>query len=512
MRQKTALAEKRLLKFKSLQRKNKRLIKKNIKLKDVIAELKKKTLGESHLHTALSGFAGDITCTLQKKKSKKGRSIIKFTPVIKKFALTLNYYSPAGYMYVRKQLMSCLPHPSTISKWYQNIDGKPGFTKEAFRALQSKYGQSNKNLACLIVDEMAIRQQKIFNGTGVDGLVTHGPPEEIATQVYVLMLVSLNDSFKLPLGFFFINGFSAEQRSNIILMCLERCHAVGAEVVSLTFDGCASNFAAAKQLGCNFDDTFNLKTYFEHPITKKPVVVILDPCHMVKLIRNTLEAKKVLIDINGRRVEWQYIQSLKNVQDNIGLHFGNKITQRHLQFRNNVMNVKLATQTLSNSVATALKLCSAELNMREFQNADATINFIENINNIFDVLNTRSLGGYCYKKPFNIHRKDELMHFLDSIFTYLQGLKINVHTKRTRKVKGQNVTSFTTTEKLLTNTQSKTGFLGLLICISSFKILFTELVEKRQILKFILPYKFSQDHLELFFGVYQKPWSLQQQP
>jgi DNA transposase THAP9 len=52
----------------------------------------------------------------------------------------------------------------------------------------------------------------------------------------------------------------------------------------------------------------------------------------------------------------------------------------------------------------------------------------------------------------------------------------------------------------VTKSQSKTGFLGLIICISSFKLLFERLVET-QILKYILQYKFSQDHIELFFGV-----------
>lgn len=499
LRKKTLLAERRHIKIKKLQRKNKRLLKRNLTLKDIVASLKNKGFGDSTFHIALSGFANDIVSTLHKKSSKSGRSIVKFTPAIKKFALTVNYYSPAAYKYIRSQLLSCLPHPTTISKWYQSIDGKPGFTDESFRALKAKFSQSEKYLACLVVDEMAIRQQKIFNGQDIDGLVTYGPPEEIATQAYVLMLVSLNDSFKLPLGYFFINGLAAEQRRNIIQMCLTKCHEVGAEVVSLTFDGCASNFATAKLLGCDFA-TNNMKTFFDHPITQKPVVVILDPCHMVKLVRNVFEAKKTLIDKDGFKVEWKHLKSLKNIQDNIGLHIGNKISQKHLEFRNNIMNVKLATQTMSNSVATSLKFCKNDMHLPEFQDAEATINFIYMINNLFDVLNTRSLNGFNFKRPIKIDNKDALQ-FLDSCFEYLRLLEVNVQNKKTRKVNGQKVTEFYNTQKLLIDTQSKTGFLGLMICILSFKMLFTELVEKRKVLDFILPYKFSQDHLELFFGV-----------
>lgn len=501
LRLKTTLAKKRLNTVKKLQQQNKRLKRKNLMLKDVVEKMKSNGFNDSSLHTALSGLPEDLVCILKKKKSKNGRSILKFTPSIKKFALTVNFYSPAAYKYIRSELLSCLPHPSTICKWYQTIDGKPGFTEEAFRALHIKYSQSDKKLACLVVDEMAIRQQKIFNGVDVDGIVTHGASGEIATQAYVLMLVSLNDSFKLPLGYFLVNGFSAEQRCNVILMCLERCHEVGAEVVSLTFDGCPSNLAAAKKLGCNFDDINNLITHFKHPVTKNPVVVILDPCHMIKLVRNSMQSKKNFIDKDGNKIKWQYLEHLKNLQDNIGLHFGNKITQRHLQFRNNVMNVKLATQTLSHSVATSLRLCSTDLKLKDFENANATINFIEIMNNLFDTLNTRSLGSYNFKKPFTLERKDELFEFLNHSFTYLKELKIEVKRKITRKVNGETFKTIINNTKLITDTQSKTGFLGLLICISSFKTLFTELVVNRKILQFILPYKFSQDHIELFFGV-----------
>lgn len=55
---------------------------------------------------------------------------------VKKFALTLNYYSPCGYNYVRKEFKNNLPHPRTLSNWYSKIDGEPGFTIESFEALK----------------------------------------------------------------------------------------------------------------------------------------------------------------------------------------------------------------------------------------------------------------------------------------------------------------------------------------------------------------------------------------
>ena len=50
------------------------------------------------------------------------------------------------------------------------------------------------------------------------------------------------------------------------------------------------------------------------------------------------------------------------------------------------------------------------------------------------------------------------------------------------------------------NTQRKTAFIGILFAIKSSITLFDNLVVKDASLKYILMYKFSQDHLELFFG------------
>jgi hypothetical protein len=50
-------------------------------------------------------------------------------------------------------------------------------------------------------------------------------------------------------------------------------------------------------------------------------------------------------------------------------------------------------------------------------------------------------------------------------------------------------------------TRRKTGFIGFLVAINSIKGLFQDLVAGDQPpLKYLLTYKFSQDHLELFFG------------
>lgn len=53
----------------------------------------------------------------------------------RKFTLTLHFHSPRAYNYVRSVFENQLPFVLTIMKWYTAIDGKPGFSQEAFAAL-----------------------------------------------------------------------------------------------------------------------------------------------------------------------------------------------------------------------------------------------------------------------------------------------------------------------------------------------------------------------------------------
>lgn len=69
------------------------------------------------------------------------------TPELRSFSLTLHFYSPTAYNYVRKTFNKCLPHPSTLRKWYSVIDGSPGITEESMNAIKMKvYEMKKKNV------------------------------------------------------------------------------------------------------------------------------------------------------------------------------------------------------------------------------------------------------------------------------------------------------------------------------------------------------------------------------
>jgi hypothetical protein len=153
-----------------------------------------------------------------------------------------------------------LPHPRTIEKWFRTIDGRPGFSREAFDALKVRSAalfQSGKRLICaLMLDEVAIRQQTEWDGKQYHGYIDMGTglynvAMPLATEALTFMLVAVNDSFNVPVGYFLIDGLGGIERANLVNQCLSKLHDVGGIVASLTFDGAAQNLSMVTDLVCN---------------------------------------------------------------------------------------------------------------------------------------------------------------------------------------------------------------------------------------------------------------------
>ena len=135
-----------------------------------------------------------------------------------------------------------------------------------------------------------------------------------AKEALVFMAVSINETWKIPLGYFLIDGLSGEERANLVEECLTRLHEIGTPGESLTCDGPPCHFSMLRALGAKLglDD---LDPSFLHPAdpTKK-VHVLLDACHMVKLLRNSFGDGLVFFTTQGETIRWQYIDELVKLQ------------------------------------------------------------------------------------------------------------------------------------------------------------------------------------------------------
>ena len=479
-------------KIKTLQQKVRRQNKKIQSLQEVMSDLKDKCLLNSEaaqvLDDSFSGLTHDIILDRFKNQDRvpKGH---RYCDEVKKFALTLHFYSPRAYDFVRPILS--LPSPSSIYNWSSSVNCEPGFFKDVFLMLQEKSKEDYRYCECsLVVDGMSIKKS-IFNDRSTGkflGFVNYGEdvvttdPDKIATEALVFMLVGLRGHWKMPVGYVLIDHFNGNEFCCLISMVLSLSRDHNLKVRSVTCDGLSSNFTGLTQLGCVFGkELTNIKVSFNFDGFEDPIYAIPDPCHLLKNARNALCDLGMMIDGHGRPIKWEYIKSLHELQLEEGLKFANKMSTSHMQWKRHKMNVKIAAQTLSSSVADAIEYLM-HCNLPSFAGAEGTICFIRNIDRLFDLLNSKNVYGKGYKKPLFLNDHIKWKQTIDDITTYLINITDAFGLPMIRH-------------------RRKNFLLGFIVAAISIKELsYKLLTQENEPFKYVLTYKFSQDHLELLFA------------
>lgn len=223
---------------------------------------------------------------------------------------------------------------------------------------------------------MSIRKHIHFNGKEYIGFINFGTKIDsnelpLAKEVVVIMAVAVNEHWKIPVAYYFIDVLTAKDRANIITNVLRSIHETGIDIISLTFDGPQYNFAMTNILRANLQVDKALQIFFPHLITKKPVYIILDACHMIKLVRNCFAEYKVLQNKNNEEIRYDFVEKLIHVQEKYGLHINTKVRLRHFNWQNEKMKVCLAVQVLSNSVSIGIQYLRESLKLPEFVNSEA---------------------------------------------------------------------------------------------------------------------------------------------
>lgn len=289
------------------------------------------------------------------------------------------------------------------------------------------------------------------------------------------------------------------QRKNTLDEIIRVVTEAGVKISNLTFDGYAANISMCKLFGAELDPySPQFSTFILNPLNQEKIYIIQDPCHMMKLIRNVLARKKVILDDNKLKIEWKYIVSLYNYtkKDSIRCH---KITKKHIQWEQNMMNVRVAAETLSESVASCMEFLMKQ-HHPDFIDAAPTIRFIRIVNKLFDIFNSRDKNhSAVFKRSLNPNNSRVIFDFFDSTIPYLKSLKI----EEIRKVKGKRNGGVIEDNNVLIpllQSKSKTGVRGFIMDMVSLQSMYTEYVENLGILDSILTYYLLQDVLENFFG------------
>ena len=285
-------------KIKVLQQKIRRQTKKISSLKDIIDNLKRnQLLKEAPAELLKDQFSG-LTLEMLKNDMQNAKRKCRghrYTEEVKKFALTVHFYLPKAYPYMRK--ICSLPHQSSIRNWISSVNCEPGFHADVLQNLSEQLQKRPEMSDCaLMMDGMVVRKQVLYDTKNMkySGFVDCGgivaeSTEDQATEALVFLVVGLKHFWKCPIGYFLTNKLNGDAQASLIRSALSLLADHGFQVWSVTCDGTSSNLDTFRLLGCKFVPNYdNIKVSFPHPTRNRQVYAILDPCHMVKLARNTL--------------------------------------------------------------------------------------------------------------------------------------------------------------------------------------------------------------------------------
>lgn len=159
------------------------------------------------------------------------------------------------------------------------------------------------------------------------------------------------------------------------------------------------------------------------------------------------------------------------------------ISTTHVDYQNKKMNVKLAAQVLSSSVADAIDFLRLSGNL-SFLGSEPTVEFIKMVDRLFDLMNSKSPFGRGFKSPLSEKNKAFWEPILKESKYYLLSLTID----------GKNILSH----------GRKTFALGFLMGIENFPLLLNALIKcPDNPIKYLLTFKCSQDNLGIFFPAFE---------
>ncbi|KAF0307773.1 DNA transposase THAP9 [Amphibalanus amphitrite] len=428
-------------------------------------------------------FANEVVNGGRKKRG--GR---RYSEEIKKLCLTLHYYSPRAYKFLAKNFS--LPGVTSLQEWTRSVGCEVGVLDEVLQTLASQVASKKIDPnCCLMVDEMAIRKAKVYSQPK-DKFVGHvdlgaGDVEDsrLATNAMVFMAVGLKGVWRHPVAYFLTDHLTGETQAELTKTVLRALNSAGLKARTLVADGLQANMTMFAHLGVQNMQPGQLQlpirnNFFLHPATGEKVHILLDVVHMLKLLRNLFGEQKMLL-LDGEEISWKYVQALYALQQREGIRAANKLSRLHIEYKKNKMKVKLAAQLFSSSVGNAL-LYMAESGHHQFVGAEATARFILMIDQAFDYLNGSSIYGKGFKAPVTANnlplRRQFLAEFSSTLF-------------RLQTASGEPVLK----------TRRSTPVLGL--CLAAQSVLdVSEALLEQEGFAYVLPYKMSQDHVELLFS------------
>ena len=170
----------------------------------------------------------------------------------KQFTMTLHYYSPKAYNFVRKILK--LPHASSIKAWPSTVDCEPSYLANVIKAVGQLVARKTwKQDVVLVVDAMSLHKMTLCDQS-----------KKSFVGLVGFMIVGLTGKWKYPVAYVLQDKCSADVQAQLITDCIGLLNEEGITVNGLVFDGSPTNSWTARKSGCKMN-VANPKYWFSHP-------------------------------------------------------------------------------------------------------------------------------------------------------------------------------------------------------------------------------------------------------
>lgn len=400
----------------------------------------------------------------------------------------MHYHSPRAFKYLREKFDKNLPHPTTLRKWFanSNICGEPGMLKDAMITLKTLGEQMKKDskeiIISLCMDETAMKcnvqwlhEQKKFAGFVTEKRENGEFP--ISKNVLVFMATVLGPNVSIPIAYYCVSSLNGSERADLLTRVLKELNDIGVIVMNITFDGLPANFTMCEFLGASFNQ-HNFKPYIISPADARKIFILLDACHMLKLIRSTIGDFGVIHDTTRGKIEWKYFERLISYREknNFVTH---RLNKHHILYKKNRMNVKLAVQVFSKAV-TSTMIYLRNTGDKHFKNCSSTVHFAETMGKLFDIFNAKGIkSNEPFKSAINPENAQRIFEFFDTTIQYLMTLKLK--------------------DVLCIKSRRHTGFVGFIINMINARHMYEDYILTGLLDSLPLFYN-SQDLLESFFS------------
>lgn len=309
----------------------------------------------------------------------------------------------------------------------------------------------------------------------------------LARYLLLFMVKGITTELCFPLSYYATDGITADLLYPLLWEAIRTLELVtDLRVLFITCDGASPN-----RKFFNIHGEGELVNFTRNPYNRAlNIYFISDVPHLLKTARNCLSNsyshRNTRSLWRGNTISWMYFVNLYRDFCSGLYSLCPKLKQDHIQLTSfSVMNVKLAAQVLSSTVANALEL-------KYGPHVHETVQFIRLMDKWFDIMNVKNLNECILKRkpdlaPFRQVDDPRLGWLLGDFLDYFREWKNLVNARDVSKSEqAAMMLSYQTMQGLEISVKS---------IVSCIKIVLNEGAD------FVLTRTFNQDKVEQFFGL-----------